>query len=253
MIGAAVCIVFSILCVFFAFKDIFVEPQTSDFAPTRPPKTNSETTVGDSSDTVADTKNCPVDFESLQKINNDIYAWIDVPGTNISYPIVQSSSDDAYYLTHDCDKNYSSNGALFTEKSYNSTDFEDPVTVIYGHDMISGKMFGQLQADYSNPEFLAENDEIIVYTPDRELHYTVFAATPYYSLHLLHYYPFDKSYVFNQFFDELFNYRGISSTYITDEKPVSGDKVIVLSTCMNTGSSKRFLVMGVLKNSQKYN
>ena len=41
----------------------------------------------------------PVDFETLQKENPDIYAWITIPGTDIDYPVVQDSTDNTYYLT----------------------------------------------------------------------------------------------------------------------------------------------------------
>lgn len=252
--GFAVCLLLSFFCLFLGLKSIFEKPKTNDFAPERPSKTLlvNEATADEKSDSDSNNMKCPVDFEALRGINSDIYAWLDVPGTNISYPVLQSENDDTYYLNHNSDKEYSSNGAIFSEHKYNSKTFTDPITVLYGHDMISGKMFGELQEDYSNYDFLKENNEIIVYTPDEELHYKIFASTPYYSMHLLHYYDFQKSYVFNQFFDELYNYRTMSSIYLQDEKPSSGDNILVLSTCMNTGENKRYLVMGVLNFSKKY-
>ena len=42
----------------------------------------------------------PIDFQTLQNMNPDIYAWIKVPGTVIDYPIVQSETDNSYYLNH---------------------------------------------------------------------------------------------------------------------------------------------------------
>lgn len=252
LIGIIFCFSVSIICLFLGFSSFYFEPKTADFTPTRPSKSPQLSTQDTTQNSDKENK-CPVDFSSLNKINSDIYAWLDLPGTNISYPVLQNETDDSYYLNHDSDKNYNSNGAVFSEHNYNTKSFDDPVTVLYGHDMISGKMFGQLQSDYSDSDFFKKNDEIIIYTPDKELHYKIFAATPYYRLHLLHYYPFDKSYVFNQFFDELYNYRTLSSIYLDDEKPTFGDKVVVLSTCMNNGDNKRFLVMGVLKFTKEYN
>ena len=76
----------------------------------------------------------PVDFDSLQKENPDIYAWITIPDTVIDYPIVQSSEDNSYYLDHSAQKTESVNGAIYSE-NYNKKDFDDPITLLYGHNM----------------------------------------------------------------------------------------------------------------------
>ena len=34
-----------------------------------------------------------VNYEALAEINEDIYAWIDIPGTPVSYAVVQNHSD----------------------------------------------------------------------------------------------------------------------------------------------------------------
>lgn len=250
-IGFVLCLMLSATLIYLGLSSVLIKPKTMDYAPTRPVEATQAATESTSPND--EKKNCPVDFDALTDINPDIYAWLDVPGTNISYPVLQSESDDEFYLNHDSDKAYNANGAIFSEGQYNTKTFDDAVTVLYGHDMLSGDMFGKLQACYSDSEFLENNDEILIYTPDKELHYKIFAATPYYSMHLLHYYPFEKSYVFNQFFDELYRYKTVSSTYIKNQKPTSGDKVVVLSTCMNNGDNKRFLVMGVLEYTEVYN
>lgn len=54
----------------------------------------------------------PVDFETLQKENPDIYAWITIPGTDIDYPVVQDSTDNTYYLNHAADTSLSDSGAI---------------------------------------------------------------------------------------------------------------------------------------------
>ena len=87
----------------------------------------------------------PVDFESLWRENSDIYAWLDLPGTKISDPILQRDGEDTYYLKHDAHGQPSSWGSIFTESLYNTTTFADPVTVIYGHQTSDGSMFRSLQ------------------------------------------------------------------------------------------------------------
>ena len=119
----------------------------------------------------------PVDFEALQAENPDIYAWITIPGTNVDYPILQLEGDNGYYLNHSVDGAGSIAGAIFTE-DYNSKDFTDPNTIIYGHNMKNGSMFRTLH-NYSDREFFDNNRDITIYMPDKILHYTIFAAYLY--------------------------------------------------------------------------
>ena len=128
----------------------------------------------------------PIDFASLQEQNPDIYGWLRIPNTEFDFPLVQREGDDSFYLTHGSDGAENPAGAIFTESAYNSTDMEDPVTVAYGHQMHAGTMFGKLQATYSRENALEDYGEIIVYLPDREYHYQVFAAVPYDNRHILY-------------------------------------------------------------------
>ena len=82
-------------------------------------------------ETQKSTVEIPIDFQTLQNMNPDIYAWIKVPGTVIDYPIVQSGTDNSYYLNHSVEHDENKAGAIFTE-DYNTKTFEDPNTVIYG-------------------------------------------------------------------------------------------------------------------------
>lgn len=75
----------------------------------------------------------PIDFAALKEKNPDVYAWISIPGTAIDYPVLQRENDNTYYLDHTIDHEEKTEGAIFTE-NYNNTDFEDPNTVIYGHE-----------------------------------------------------------------------------------------------------------------------
>ena len=54
----------------------------------------------------------PIDFAALQQQNPDVYAWIQVPGTEVDYPILQSSNDNTYYLNHTIDGE-EKEGAIF--------------------------------------------------------------------------------------------------------------------------------------------
>ncbi len=190
----------------------------------------------------------PVDFASLQDINEDVYAWLEVPGADIHYPVVQSAIDDGFYVDHDSDKKPNINGAVFSEKLYNTTDFTDRVTVLYGHNMKSGAMFGRLQTLYWSEEYLRENDDMTVYLPDRELHFEMFAALPYSRMHLLHYYCTEKERGFNLLIDDIYTSRQLNAVLLDDKRPAFGDQVLVLSTCLSGDNRYRYLVFGVCKD-----
>lgn len=76
---------------------------------------------------------------SLQRVNPDIVGWLTVDGTQIDYPIVHGKDND-YYLTHTAERKESKTGAIFMDYR-NNTDFSDFNTILYGHNLKSGRMF----------------------------------------------------------------------------------------------------------------
>jgi len=186
---------------------------------------------------------CPIDFEALQKQNKDIYAWLEIPGTDISYPVLQHSKDDSYYLNHGESGKYDERGALFTEKTYNGTDFEDPVTAIYGHRIKSGKFFGKLQQLYTDD--FEKYRELVIYTPEQEIHYQVFAAVAFSNRHILYYYDrFQDSRMMADFVKDLNAVRSIGSYVDKSVEIENTDQLLVLSTCLQGDRTCRFLVVG---------
>lgn len=191
--------------------------------------------------------NCPEKLEKAIKNNPDVYAWLNIPNTNIDYPVVQNSENDSYYLRRDLNGQYSSSGSILSEHAYNGRDFNDPVTVLYGHCMKSGAMFGNLQNYYSS-ENGPENYKLIeIYLPDKKLEYEVFAAVPYDTRHILYNYDFSNPRVFTSFFKSILSIRSFNANIINAEKPNSEDKVLILSTCLKGDGTKRYLVMAKLK------
>ena len=146
---------------------------------------------------------CPVDFTALQAQNSEIYAWIDVPNTQIELPIVQSRADDLYYLNRDLDGKYSRLGSIFTQ-SANSLDFTDPVTVIYGHNYASGGMFTNLHY-FENKTFFDENEYFYIYTPGRRLTYQIVSAYKYDERHILNSFDFSDLEVRREYYDYVLN------------------------------------------------
>jgi len=223
-----------------------------------PAESNETDQVAQSEDTDTQTEaQAPVtsilDFAHLQQTNPDICAWIEIEGTKVDYPVLQSPDNDDKYLKTAYDGSRYIGGALFTQATYNSNDFNDPVTVIYGHTMASGTLFGQLQKIYTDSAKFAEHSEIKLYLPDGVRYYDVFAAVPFEPVHILHNYDFTVQYWYENFFGKVYDVRSLNATFNEEMKPQFGDRVLILSTCLNEDSSRRFLVMAVSRDDHADN
>ena len=185
----------------------------------------------------------PIDFDSLTAQYPDIYAWIRIPGTKVDYPIVQREGDNGYYLNHTIDGKKKTEGAIYTE-DYNSKDFEDANTVIYGHNMKNGSMFKTLHR-YKDKQFLLDNSEIYIYQKDKIFKYKIFAAYIYDNRHLMLSFDFEDENIFRNYLNNVLTKRDFSSNINTNVDVTASDKIITLSTC-NNNDAQRYLVQAVL-------
>ena len=186
----------------------------------------------------------PIDFEALWKINPEAYAWITIPDTEVDYPIMRSETDNAFYLTHTVEGKPGSEGCIYTE-DYNDMDFEDSNTLIYGHNMRNGSMFGGLQ-EYQDKGYFDSHRDIFIYTPDAIRKYRIFAAYLSDDRHILLSYDFDDQRVYQGYLNDIFNMRDMNACVDTDIDVGVDDKIITLSTCYGSQNDRRFLVQAVL-------
>ncbi len=193
----------------------------------------------------------PVDFKKLKKINKDIYAWINIPNADnskkpiIDYPILQSGKDKdrSYYLKHNVKGERSDWGAIYTQ-NYNSKDFNDYNTVVYGHNMLDGSMFNKL-GKYRNKSFFKKNNIINIYMPGRILQYQIFGAYVFDDRHILMSFDFEDEESRQMYLDTVFSNRQLSSNFDEAIEVDTDDKIITLSTCTSV-DTERYLVQGVL-------
>ena len=188
----------------------------------------------------------PVDFKAWQERNSDVYAWLSIPGTDISYPVLHNADEDEYYLERNVDRQWASDGSLFTQASYNSKTFDDPVTIIYGHRMNSGAMFGQLQPLYLGEADFSAINKFVVFLPDKELHYQIFAAVPHSNEHILYFHDFTDKEVLQEFLDEIYAETDSAANFDESAFATADDKLVILETCLQTNRTNRFLVIGKL-------
>ena len=156
----------------------------------------------------------PVDFDELQAMNPDIYAWVTIPDTDISYAVLQREGDEEYYSKHSENGAYYSGGSIFSQ-DYNQKDFSDPMTVLYGHNLRNGRMFAQLN-DFSDAEVFEAHRYIYIYLPDRMLVYEIFAAYPHSNEHLLLCHDFADADDFTAYFDGVQAQKSLQSNFRTD-------------------------------------
>ena len=186
----------------------------------------------------------PIDFEELWKTNEEIYAWIQIPGTDIDYPIAQRADDDAYYLNHTIEGTEGLPGSIYTE-AINSKDFTDFNTVIYGHNMKNGSMFAGLHK-YEDEEFFKENPYVYIYLPDKTLKYQIFAAVVFDDRHIMYNFNYNTTEGRQRFLDEIMGVRTMESRFDEAVEVGTDSNIITLATCIGSQPDNRWLVEAVL-------
>lgn len=169
-----------------------------------------------------------INFTELLIQNSDTVGWIQVSGTNIDYPIVQSK-DNKYYLTHSFDKTTNESGWIYSDYRNNLQSLNQN-TVIYGHGRIDKTMFGELKNVLDNDWFNNKENHIIKLSTTSENTiwqivsiYTILKETYYTTTHFLT----DESY--QKFINKIIK----RSEYDFNTNLNIQDKILTLSTCKN--------------------
>ncbi|MEG0250896.1 MAG: class B sortase [Peptostreptococcus sp.] len=174
-------------------------------------------------------------MKEVSKKYDDAVGFIEITNTRISYPIVQSDNN-SYYLNHSIDKEYNSNGSIFLDYR-NKNDFTDDNSVIYGHNMKSGKQFHDLKM-LKSQEFYNKNKNIKITINSLSkvyLIYSVYTAEPNYSYREIN---------FNTEEDKIQFIKNTSENSIVnaDDFIINNDinkkKLITLSTCSDDGTER---------------
>jgi len=176
-----------------------------------------------------------VDFQELKKTNNDTVAWIYVGGTNVNYPIVQTSNND-FYLDHSFDKSSNNAGWLFMDYRNNSVNYEKN-TIIYAHNRKDKTMFGSLKNVLA--AFWYEDIDNRVIKMSSEKTNTLWQIFSVYTIETT------NDYIQTEFEDdneyqEFINLIKGRSTANFNTKVTTNDKILTLSTCH--GNTKKLVV-----------
>lgn len=187
---------------------------------------------------------CPVtvDFDALAKVNPDVKGWIYIKGTGINYPIVQTT-DNTTYLHRTFEETDSFIGAIFLDAGCEA-DFSSENSIVYGHNLKNGQMFGMLKkhydTEYNKDADYKAHQKIWIITPEEELEYKVFAAreidvnadSDVYTI------SFASEEEYASYLKDAMD----KSLYTLKTKPDSADTMLTLSTCTSSSEAGRFIV-----------
>lgn len=185
-----------------------------------------------------------LDFSALQEENEDIYAWLLIPETNVDEPVLQHPEELDYYLGHNVDGSEGYPGCLYTQ-FLNSKNWDDFNTVIYGHNMKNGSMFHDLHY-YEDSEFFDAHPYIYVYTQEGPLVYQIFAAYEFSNLHLLMGFDLEEEETRQIYLDNIYASEGLTSNFNRDIPVGADDRILTLSTCVKDKADRRYLIAAVL-------
>lgn len=185
-----------------------------------------------------------VDFAALQGVNEDVVGWIYIEALEgVSYPVVQGKDNETYLHTT-YEKNYNFAGTIFVDYE-NSRDFSDCNTLVYGHNMKNGSMFGQLKKFTEDQETYEKSKYFWMLTPEKNYRYEIIAA---YTTGV----NSDTYTLFKGPGDEFLKYletiKGYSEIKTDDTELTIKDRIVTLSTCTGNEST-RFVVQGKLVNT----
>ena len=183
-------------------------------------------------------------FRELYSRNRDIIGWIKIEGTPIDYPVMQTTTDEQYYLRRDFNKEYSYSGSIFASAKSDIHRPSDNI-ITYGHHMADSSMYHDIEK-YEKRDYYEKHKFIRFDTLEQTGIYEVIAAFR------TNIYPDDyKGFVYYRFVDatdkkeyDKFIYECKKLTpYDMDSTAVYGDQLITLSTCAYHTFQGRFVVV----------
>ena len=193
----------------------------------------------------ADTCPITVDFEALAKINSDIVGWVYIPDSEINYPIVQNP-DNEYYLHHTFEGTTNFTGAIFLD-ALCQPDFSSDNSIVYGHNLKTGAMFGSLKKmydiNYNKDADYREHPVIWILTPEENMEYRIFASREISAETDTDVYLVEAG--SDEEYSEFLTMQKEKSSYETETELDDTEPMLTLSTCTSNSEDGRFVVQAI--------
>lgn len=182
-----------------------------------------------------------VDWEALAKESEDIVAWIYVPNTDISFPVVQGDTNDQY-LRALPDGTWNESGSIMLDCDQQAPGMVGQQTTVYGHHMSDGSMFDPIENTLDQAKF-DEMTTVYYLTPE-----TTYKLSPLFTSRVPETYVEARQETFGDH-DALVAYLEDLRTYAkaqasdVDERLASTDRVLALVTCSGLAPADHRAVM----------
>lgn len=180
-------------------------------------------------------------LKDLKKLNPDVKAWIQVPKTNIDYPVVQGQ-DDMEYINKNVYGEFELSGAIFLS-CLNKDDFSDPYNLVYGHNMKNGGMFADV-ADFTNKEYFETHQKGKLYLTDATRKIRFFACMKVTAADAKIYHPDGYR---KENLKDLLDYIQANAVQYRDVNVADENSLIALSTCSEAETNGRIVLIGKLE------
>jgi len=169
-----------------------------------------------------------VNINDLQAENNDTIGWIQVLGTNINYPIVQTDDND-YYLKRDFTKKKNKGGWIFLDYR-NEINSLSKNNIIYGHRRYNKSMFGTLKNVLTN-SWQQNTDNHIIKVSTSKFNYLFQVFSVYQTPNETYYLQTD--FLNNEAYKDFLNTIKGRSEYNFNTEVNEDTIILTLSTCHN--------------------
>ena len=180
----------------------------------------------------------PINFTELKAINEEIIGWIRIGALNLSYPVAQAADND-YYLHRTFERVENFAGCIFLNCD-NSRYFTDQNTIVYGHNMKNGSMFGTLK-DFEKQETYDKNPYFWIFTPEFIYQYRIFSCSLVNKIGD----PYRTRFVTEDFQNFINTCQANSMVDNHGVEVTTDDRIVTLSTCTGDDST-RLIVQGKL-------
>lgn len=182
------------------------------------------------------------EYSALYLKNPEMVGWIEIPGTVISYPVMQTPNVPNFYLRRNFAKEWDSHGCIYARETCDIQTPSDNIT-LYGHNKRDGTMFSELEK-YIDEEFYKSHKYIYFDTVSQRHTYEIIAVFPISASVGMgfRYHAFENAATAEEFDEFVANCKQLSY-YDIPTTAEYGSKLLTLSTCEYSQVNGRLVIV----------